>query len=90
MKLYQFIELSKQNGSHWFDSDTMRFFRSRVSNWDVITGYFITSEKPQHGARKYSIRRGDFATGKVVTVSEFCAYGSIGTAKTALKRLLKG
>lgn len=61
--------------SHWFDSDTMRFFGTRLSK--VYSGdgghYFVTSEKPPHGSRAYSVRRflPDIPT--IRTIGEFCS-----------------
>lgn len=58
-----------RSGSHFFDADTMRFFRSRP-DWHVYPGpdgwYFVTSEKHvSHFAhinepRKYTVRRLSF------------------------------
>lgn len=90
MHLYQFKELNKAKGFHWFDKDTMRFFGTRISNWDVITGYFITSEQPPHGPRTYTLRKADFDTGNVSTIGEFGQYKTMAQARGALKRALNG
>lgn len=86
MRQNEFIQLNKSKGLHWFDHDTMRFFGTRISNWDIISGLFITSEQPPHGSRVYSVRLADFDTGQVYTVSEFCEFNSIRSAKTALRK----
>lgn len=65
------------NGSHFFDRDTMRFFRSRVLG-DVYQGpggiYFVTSEKYGDASpRKYTVRcflPGDNC--RIATVGPFC------------------
>jgi hypothetical protein len=48
MDIDELIRLMKATGSHFFDKDTMRFFRSRV-DYHVYAGvdgwYFVTSEK---------------------------------------------
>ncbi len=87
MKLYEFKALNKSNGSHWFDTDTMRFFKTRISNWDVISGLFITSESGPfgQGPRKFTLRKADFETGKVETIGEFQQYSSLRSAKTAMR-----
>lgn len=63
------------SGSHWWDKDTMRFFGTRVSA-QVYQGpggvYFVTSEKPPHGKRSYSVRQYHPRTKDVDTVGEFC------------------
>ena len=65
-----------QGGSHWFDEDTMRFFRTRLSG-TVYQGpggiYFVTSEKPPHGPRAHSVRQYRPADRKIDTVGEFCS-----------------
>lgn len=56
--------LMRDAGSHFFDADTMRWFRSRV-DWRTYAGpdgwYFVTSEqhKHTHGTepRLYTVRR---------------------------------
>ena len=48
-----------KNTGHFFDADTMRFFRSRIGTVRIKDGiwYFVTSEKPPHGERGYCVRR---------------------------------
>lgn len=67
---------NRTNGSgHWFDPDTMRFFQSRIGlarkckngKW-----YFVSSEKPPHGKRMYSVRKMGL-DGDINTVGEFCS-----------------
>lgn len=45
---------------HWFNKETMRFFRSRLSTSGYLHGdnyYFISSEKDGFGApRRYTVR----------------------------------
>ena len=56
MKLTQ---LAKARGSHFFDSDTMKYFKSVVVNilHETSDGFiFITSEKPPTAPRFYSVR----------------------------------
>lgn len=86
MRLNEFKALNKAMGYYWFSPDTMRFFKTRISNWDAISGLFITSEQPPHGPRVYSVRKADFITGRVVSIGQFRAYKSLKTAKTGLKR----
>jgi hypothetical protein len=90
MRLYEFIELSKASGNHFFDKDTMRFFRSRILDYDPITGYFITSEKGPSNSRAYTLRKADFSSGDVDTIGQFQEYSTITRARTAFKRKLRG
>ena len=62
-------------GSHWWDKESMRFFGTRIST-KLYQGdggiYFVTSEQPPHGARKYSVRQYHPETTTIKTVGEFC------------------
>lgn len=86
MTLNEFKRLNKEKGFHWFDADTMRFFNSRISNWDATTGLFITSEQNHGCPRLYTIRLANFNTGKVETCGEFQQYKTLYDAKQDLKR----
>lgn len=90
MYLHEFKELNKAKGFHWFSKDTMRFFSSRVLDFDIISGYFITSERNGSSPRRYTIRKADFVSGEVSTVSVFQEYSSLQRARTAYKRKLRG
>ena len=96
-------KLVSDSGSHYFDADTMRGFKSRLH--DIIAGpdgwYFITSEKHEaytsyrviNEPRKYSVRRlrintkGDDLS--IDTLGEFQQYPSLGTARTAARKFAK-
>jgi len=91
MRLEEFKERNRAKGFHWFEPDTIRFFNSVITNFDIITGYFISSER-QHDTdeRRYTLRRADFASGNVLTISRFQQYSNMRQAKAALKRALRG
>jgi hypothetical protein len=78
------------DGSHWWDRGSMRFFGTRVLG-GVFQGeggiYFVTSEKPPHGPRKYNVRQYDPETREVDTVGDFCQYNDARTAKREAERL---
>lgn len=66
---------AKEKGSHFFDRDTMRFFRSRVSS-NVYNGlggiYFVTSEQFSSTSRRgYTVRKYEPKTGDISSVSTF-------------------
>ena len=44
------------SGSHYFEPDTMRFFRSRLSSTVYGGRFFVTSEQDPSGYRAYSVR----------------------------------
>ena len=72
---------------HWFDHDTMRFFRTRLPQvaYRHADGraLFVSSEKGLNGVRAYSVRQ-QTADGSVNTVGEFMAYGTKAQAMRAL------
>lgn len=72
---------------HFFDTDTMRFFKSRIGAVRIKNGiwYFITSERPPHGKRAYSVRKMEL-DGDIETVGEFCSMTSY-QANKLLKKL---
>lgn len=61
-----------KNNGHFFDSDTMRFFKSRIGAVRIKDGvwYFVTSEKPPHGSRMYSVRKMEL-DGDINIIGEF-------------------
>lgn len=74
-------------GHHWFDADTLRFFKSRVLDTVYGSRFFISSEKPPHGNRQYAIRV-IFPDGEVENFDN--GYGTANAAKREIKRLLEG
>lgn len=89
MTMQEFIQGNKDAHKHFFDTETMRFFHSRVvmSSWNG-DGLFITSEKfDAQSPRRYSIRRGNLTTFDVDSVGEFQQYNSSSSAQSALHRL---
>lgn len=71
--------LNEQNGGCWFEPATMRFFGTRIESGIIRGRYFITSEQPPHGSRKFSVRSFD-ESGDVDTVGEFCSLPSKAAA----------
>ena len=64
---------------HWFDRDTLRFFRSRILR-TVYQGpggvYFVSSEQfDDASGRYYTVRRFDPTDGSVETFGEFNVLG---------------
>jgi hypothetical protein len=79
---------------HWFDKDTMRFFKCRVAERLEFSPcgkiYFYTSEKGpmDNSPRRYSVREYDPATGNIETVGlGFCAYKTLAAAMAAGRKL---
>ena len=90
MRLEEFKRLNAEKGYYFFERDTMRFFKSRLNDWDYVTGYFITSERRDDYDRKYTVRKADFENGNVRLISEFQKFDTIGKARTYWRNLLRG
>ena len=76
------LELKQRNqagGGYWFTPDTLRFFSSRIMG-DLFPGtdhvYFVSSERREGEARRYTVRRLNGETGRVDTVGDFQRYAS--------------
>jgi len=87
MQLNEFKILNRKNGFHFFDKETIKFFKSKILNWSE-TGYFISSEINPEGIKGYTIRKAQFKTGNVKTISRFMEFSSIEDAKTTMKKLI--
>jgi hypothetical protein len=85
---------------HWFDKETLRFFRSRIGELAYDDGngraYFVTSEQfvqyePRYyvAPRKYTVRCYTWSTHHISTVGEFQAYASRSGANAAAERLAR-
>ena len=80
--------LAERKGSHFFEKDTMRFFKSRVI-YDVFPSkngvYFVTSEKKgfSDNTRVFNVRFIDINTGSIDTINGFGAYETKAQALTA-------
>lgn len=66
-------ELNREAGQHFFDRDTMRFFKSTIETGLLKGGYFITGESQTgYGSnRKYTARKVDYLNGSIETLGEF-------------------
>jgi hypothetical protein len=80
-------------GSHWFEADTMKFFKSQVSASHCYPSeaqrctYFVTSEQPPDGARAWSVRKASWDRANISTVGEFCGYKKLANAGNTAKAL---
>ena len=84
-------------GRHWFDPDTLRFFRCRLpqTGYESPAGkvYFVTSEQNRGFGgpypRLYSVRVLT-GPGEIDTAGEFQAYRTRAAADRAARKLAKG
>lgn len=90
------IAASRWFGSHFFDKDTMRFFRSRLIDCTYTipggTCVFITSEQNvtyhptyRKEPRRYTVRTFNTLTGSIDTVGEFQEHTTLYKARKAWK-----
>jgi len=81
-------EAMRAEGSHWFDPDSMQFFGSQIDS-QVYQGpggvYFVSSEKPPHDRRKWSVRQFVPEGADIHTLGTFCGYGSLADAREAAR-----
>lgn len=82
---------AKSAGSHFFDRDTMRFFRSRIVAGPYVGAgrcLFVTSERRDSSvARGYTVRE-QTEDGHVHTVGEFQGYKTGLAARKACGKLV--
>jgi len=78
---------------HWFDRDTLRFFKSRIGvhEWGADGHlYFVSSEKNSglytDHARAYSVRKMDKDTGDISTVGQFQEHKTRSQAVSAMRQ----
>ena len=87
-KVREFYTRNQPNG-HWFSSNTMRLFRTRLPRiaYETNAGVlFVTSEENSSGDRRYTIRR-QLYNGDIVTVGKFHSFPTRSAALTEIKRL---
>ena len=82
--LQDVVRANDKAGRHWFEDDTMQFFKTRLES-DLIDGlYFISSERGPHGPRAFSVRMAD-EEAHIQTIGDFMAYETLKDAKAALE-----
>ena len=83
---------AKGAGSHWFDADTMRFFRCRImpTVYDTPHGLaFVSSEQGPNTPRAYSVRLvtlNPWTIGKYPTTT-FQGFSTAASAKAFLMKV---
>lgn len=94
------MEAVRRSGSHFFDKDTMRYFKSRIDDV-TFTGpdgwYFVTSEKHESAfaqinePRKYTVRRLSVTPNdlRLYELGGFQAYPTLRRARTAARHAAK-
>lgn len=92
-KRWTLDDIKQAHKGHWFSEGAIKFFRSRISSV-VHEGpggiYFVSSEQPPHSPRKYTIRKFNPETGKIVSASDFGAFSNSKQAHRLAKDFAKG
>lgn len=94
MKTIRFTEVRdfykrNQPDGHWFDADSMRFFKTKLPEvaYETNAGVlFVTSEVNPSGVKAYTVRR-QTVEGDIDTVGNFHSYQSQAAAMKAIKAL---
>lgn len=69
----------KGNGGHFFDKETMNFFKSKCYP-EVFGDYFITSEVSPDDEMRYTIRKFSESDGAIDTIGDFFSYVNLSDA----------
>ena len=95
MSLRKMAEINAAHGLHWFDCDTLRFFKTRFcgrvfygNKGDGVTFHFVTSERSPWGRRMYTVRTFNATTGETETAEGFTFQG-FSDRRTALAACAK-
>ena len=76
-------------GHHYFSTDTMRFFSSKIYPCVYRGRFFVTSEKDKFSGkpREYSVRMAE-SNGSIETIGEFQAFSSKAQAERFITKNL--
>ena len=77
--IYDVSDLERKHVGHFFDKDTMRFFKSKVIN-EVFPStkevFFVTSEIDPSGVKAFTVRKLNLESKRIETVGEFHSISS--------------
>lgn len=80
---------SHQPKGHWFDADSMKFFKTKTPAiaYETTAGVlFVTSEVNPSGVKAYTVRR-QHVSGDIMTVGDFHHFPTAAAARAEIKRL---
>lgn len=95
--IYEVKTRAENHKSHFFDTDTIKFFSSRISDlcWKIEENiYFITSEadkssfKHSGSIRAFTVRKCD-VLGDITTIGKFQEYENLNQARKAIKDIME-
>lgn len=87
MTIEQIKSANAAAGFHFFEPDTLRFFRSRIGSKVYGGRFFVTSEEGPSGGRRYTVREA-LPDGRIQTIEPFYAL-TYGQAHAAARRCVR-
>lgn len=94
LSLEDIVEANRKANCHFFDRETMKFFKSRVEEVHHLTPaettrvFFITSEsygRYDNEPPRFTVREFSPATGRVATIGEFMEHDTLRSAQIAVQ-----
>lgn len=74
LDIFSVDDIKRKHTGHWFDKDSMRFFKSKVLS-DVfcsdLKAYFVSSESFDGTKRFFTVRAFNTKTKEIETIGEF-------------------
>ena len=86
--MYEVRQKNAQEGFHWFEPDTMRFFRSRVGDTLYKGRYFVSSEQGPNMPRRWTVRVA-LPDGRIRDVGGFQRFSSWRNAHRYIEGVLQ-
>lgn len=88
--IFSVSDMERKHYGHWFDRDTMRFFKSRIMS-NIFPSktaiYFVSSEQNDNRPRLFTVRKYDIKNDDISTIGEFQGYESKTKALTSALNL---
>ena len=84
----QMITNNYNAGQHFFSPNACSFFGSNVESEILGDCYFITSEQPPTGPKRFTVREAMERGRSIRTVGDFCEHRTLKQARQAVKDLI--
>lgn len=83
----QVERLNEFTGRHFFSEGALKFFSGKIYPTIFRGRFFVTSEKPPHGSRSYTVRMAQ-VDGGVETILDHCGFSSKKSAEKFIEKNL--
>lgn len=87
--IHELKDANRRNGNHWFSTETMRYFGTKIHGKLIDGRYFITSEFSFDKTQRLYTIRAAREDASIETIGEFQAYSTLKQARAALANILK-